>query len=236
MNTTAGSPANQDMRTRAMAAVEQLRGLLRLEWFLSGFCILMPMMMLIADEGWPVVDWSLLSWPVRPSISAYYDMVQNQWFYFPMTVAAMLFIVNGAVKRQHWYNLALGLAVCGIVLFNLKDARLLHFVSAVAFFAGNVVVMAFCSQGRSWWFKATFIAGIVASMVAWQLGWLSLFWAEWVSLSIIAVHYILASSAGFSAYQAIPPRTRAVVAEESPTVQLPDSVDVDADDFLQVEL
>jgi len=190
-----------------MTAFRELRGLLRLEWFLAGFCVLMPLTMIIADVGWPFADWSLLSWPNRPSISAYYDMIENQWFYFPMTVAAMLFIVNGAVKQQHWYNLALGLAVCGVILFNQDDARLLHFVSAVAFFAGNVVVMAFCSQGRTWWFKGTFIVGIVGAMIGWQLGWLSLFWAEWVSLTIIAVHYILAATARIASYRAIPPRT-----------------------------
>jgi len=207
------SVANTELQSRAMSAFRELRGLLRLEWFLAGFCVLMPLMMVIADAGWPIVDWSILSWPNRPSISAYYDMMQNQWFYFPMTVAAMLFIVNGAVKRQHWYNLALGLALCGVILFNQDDARVLHFISAIAFFAGNVVVMAFCSEGRSRWFKGTFILGIVLAMAGWQLGWLSLFWAEWVSLTIIAAHYILDAAAGVSAYRAIPART--AVAETS---------------------
>ena len=82
----------------------------------------------------------------------------------------------------------------GVILFNQDDFSTLHNIFAVAFFAGNAVVIVVFSSKKERWFKVLLCAGIVLSMVAYFLfGWLTLFWAEWLSFGIISLHFILES-------------------------------------------
>lgn len=154
----------------------------KLERVLATVCILLPAILIAFDGG-----------NARDSISAYYNMKQNQVFYFALTVAAMLFIVNGVVKDRHVYNIALGVLLAGVILFNHDDFKLMHFTSAGGFFLGNGAVIVIFSSKKELWFKVLLVIIIAAAMAAWLFGVISLFWAEWASLAIISLHYILES-------------------------------------------
>jgi hypothetical protein len=164
-------------------AKDSLARLARLERVLAALCLLVPGLLIWADGG-----------TIRESISAYYSMEQAQVFYVPLTVAAMLFVVNGVVKDKRSYNTLLGLALAGVVLFNHDDFSLLHTAFAVAFFGGNAVVMVRFSPRKELWFKVLLVGGIVLAMAGcYWLDWFTLFHAEWLSFGIIAAHYILES-------------------------------------------
>ena len=168
----------------AVAATTQtVARLAKLERILAFVRLFTPALLIWSDDG-----------PIRSSISAYYNMRENQLYYFPLTVASMLFVVNGVVKNKHIYNTLLGVMLAGVILFNHDDFSRLHAVSAVGFFAGNAVVMVVYSSKKERWFKLLLVAGIALSLIGWLLlRWFTLFWAEWLSFGIIALHYILES-------------------------------------------
>lgn len=171
--------------------LEQLRRSLqsygKLERVLALFCVASPLLM-IAGDGWNT----------RGSISAFYDMTAAALFYFPLTVAAVLFLVNGFVKGQNLYNAWLGVALSGVVLFNYQDFPVLHGVFAGIFFVGNALAMVLLSKNVSARFRIGVLVGVVLAFLAWQpLGWYSLFVAEWISLALIATHFLLDASTRF---------------------------------------
>lgn len=154
----------------------------KLERVLAAVCVTTPFLLWWIDSG-----------PLRNSISAYYEMEESQFFYVPLTVAAMLFVVNGVIKEQHIYNTFLGGFLAGVLLFDHSDFTAVHAVFASLFFAGNAfVILAFSRTER--WLKMTFIAAIVLSVGGYFLfDSFTLFWAETLSLAAIAAHYILDS-------------------------------------------
>ena len=175
-----------------------LRRFARLERILGAVLVLTPAVLILVDAG-----------PdrVRDSISAYYDVRTPSAFYVPLTVGAMLFLVNGLVRDGHSYNTLLGLALAGVILFDHDgDTSLPHLVFAGAFFGGNVLVMMFFSTRKSTRVKVLFVGGIAGAMALWIVtDWFTLFSAEWVSLAIIAMHFIL-DSVDWSEYRALQPR------------------------------
>lgn len=173
--------------TGAMAKTRDLaRGVVRfakLERVLASVCALIPLFLISGDH-----------WTLRPSISSYYDMATSPVFYVPLTVAAMLFVVNGVVKRRSPYNLGLGILLGGVIVFNHDDFVVLHAVCAAGFFLGNGIVILVFSSKKELWFKAVLVSAMAAAILAWwPLGFISLFWAEAFSLAIIALHYVLES-------------------------------------------
>ena len=172
-----------EFRKIATTTVDGVKRFARLERVLAAVCILAPAFMILFDGG-----------PIKPSISHYYQMKYNQVYYFPMTMLAMLFIVNGVVKSKHPYNTFLGVMLVGVILFDRDAARWVHWAFAIAFFGGNAAVIVLFTSREERWFKVLLVVGIVASMIAcFFLKWFSLFWAEWLSFAIIAFHYILES-------------------------------------------
>ena len=187
----------QDVVVRANAAGRQVAEWAPIERILAVVCAFSPLIMVWVDTG-----------SLRPSISDYYSMGENQLFYVPLAVAAMLFIVNGITKRSHRYNSVLGVALLGVILFNLVDFTGVHNVFAALFFSGNVAVM--------WWFsdlgentvkfRKWFVLPIVGVVLAWSLiDGFTLFWAEQLSLLVIAVHFWLDSMENVSWYNAVEP-------------------------------
>ena len=81
------------LKEAAEATRQALRDLSRfgrLERVLAAVCALTPVLLLWADDQ-----------PgIRGSISDYFSMQENQLFYVPLTMAAMLFVVNGVVKDK----------------------------------------------------------------------------------------------------------------------------------------
>ncbi len=170
-------------RTRIAKAVDGITRFAKLERVLAAVCLFIPAFLIWFDNG-----------RIRDSISAYYNMKEGEMFYFPLTVASMLFVINGVVKERHVYNSLLGVMLAGVILFNLDDAKVPHYIFASAFFGGNAVVILLFSSKKERWFKAILVAGIALSMLGcFVFGWFTLFWAEWLSFAPIALHYILES-------------------------------------------
>ena len=160
-----------------------LRRFARLESFLAILLVFTPLALIWADGG-----------TIRDSISAYYDVAHPNAtaFYVPLTAAAMLFIVNGTIRDGHVYNVLLGVALLGVVLLDHEGATsTLHKVCAGAFFGGNFVVMMICSTHKSRPFKALIVAITALAIAVWIVT--SLFWAEWLSLAVVATHDALDS-------------------------------------------
>lgn len=186
---------------RVRALPGELRRFARLERILGAVLVLTPAVLIWADAG---------PERVRDSISAYHDVRAPAAFYVPLTVGAMLFIVNGTMRDAHIYNTLLGLALAGVILFDHDGGTSVpHFVFALAFFGGNVLVMMFLSTNKSTLLKVAFVGGIAVAIALWILtDFFTLFWAEWVSLTIIAVHYIL-DSVSWTQYRALQPNEAA---------------------------
>ncbi len=163
------------------SAVHGLAELVKLEVVVSVICCFVPFLLIIGDGG-----------TIRQHISGYYDMGKAQYFYFPLTVAAMLFVVNGLVKEKHWYNVALGSALAIVVLFNHFDHKVIHNIAAGTFFIGNALVFIVFTPRKELWFKiALAILMLVGLAGHFVFNWYTLFWAETVSLWIIAAHFVL---------------------------------------------
>ncbi len=163
--------------------VRSIKDFAKLERILAAVCIFSPALLILGDNG-----------VVRNSISAYYDMEKSVLFYVPLSVAFMLFIVNGVIKERTFYNTALGIALAGLVLFNRNDFSFIHHLCTGVFFLGNAAVILFFTSKKELWFKILLVLIIAAALAAWGLKAISLFWAEWISLAIIGLHYILESS------------------------------------------
>lgn len=187
-----------NLTSSAVSAGERLAGGLgrfaRLERVLGGLLVLTPFILIVADD-----------WDLRDSISAYHDVAAPSAFYVPLTAGAMLFLVNGIVRDAHVYNVLLGLALSGVVLFDHDGwTSIPHLIFAIGFFAGNVVVMLFFSTNKSLPLKIVLVGGVALAGVLWGTQVITLFWAEWVSLAVVAVHYIL-DSVSWSQYRALRP-------------------------------
>lgn len=160
-----------------------LKRLATLERVLALVCITIPALLILVD-----------GLPPRGSISEYYNMHRDQVYYVPLTVAAMLFIVNGVVKRKRFYNTVLGTALTGVLLLNRDDAHFWHIVCASIFFGGNGLVILFFSSRKERRFKiAMGIVIVLAMLGCFVFHWLSLLAAEWISLGIITLHYFIES-------------------------------------------
>ncbi|MBN1757599.1 MAG: hypothetical protein JW863_04740 [Chitinispirillaceae bacterium] len=169
--------------TSVASVVKGIREFSKLERILAAVCVFTPLLLVLGDN-----------FTVRDSISAYFNMEKSVLFYVPLTVTFMLFLVNGMIKGKTWYNTALGVALAGLVLFNCIEYFLLHFIFAALFFLGNAAVIVIYTPKKELWFKIVLVAVIALSLGAWLVKVLPLFWAEWISLSIIALHYLLESA------------------------------------------
>src|SRR6188508_1291697 len=106
----------------AAPVVDPFRNFVRLERALAAILVLTPLLLLLVDDA---------PGGVRASISSYHDIAAPEAFYLPLTVAAMLFVVNGVLKDGHWYNSAVGLLLSLLVVFDHDGAsRYPHFLGA----------------------------------------------------------------------------------------------------------
>lgn len=173
------------------------------ERILAGFCILIPLVLIAVDsasKGGP---------DVRTSISDYVYMDKSYVFGSLLTIAALLFFFNGILhfrdnhKNDHkpnakWYNAILGLSLFGVIFFPHCQMPVWHNTSAVIFFGGSILVIAvFCEhedRHLSWLLAAlAALSYILIFIFPGIFGVNSLFWAEWISLTVIGIHFILES-------------------------------------------
>ena len=153
-----------------------------LERWLAGLCATSPFIMWLADSR-----------TFRDSVSAYYDMTHSVAFYVPLTIAGMLFLVNGVIKQAHFYNAVLGIAMLGVVIFNHDDFTQLHQGFAVVSFLGNFIVM-WRSEGMRKLSRPLVGVAAAGAAAAFFASGKEIFWPEVISLGVIATHFILASS------------------------------------------
>ncbi|NIP39801.1 MAG: hypothetical protein GWO07_16235 [Candidatus Dadabacteria bacterium] len=71
------------------SAVQGVIRYAKLETILASVCSLIPVLLITFD-----------GLNIRDSISAYYKMEFNQVYYYFLTLAAMMFIVNGVIKHK----------------------------------------------------------------------------------------------------------------------------------------
>ncbi len=185
---------NLQAKIASLPGVDGLRQFAELERVLAAILVLTPALLWLVDDG-----------PdrVRDSVSAYHDVSRPEAFYFPLTVAAMLFVVNGVLKDGHAYNWVLGVLLSVLIVFDHDGgSRWAHYIGAIGFFGGNVLAMIWFSTNKARALKVALAGSIVVSLALWVLtDWFTLLWAEWVSLAIVALHYIL-DSAGWTSYSA----------------------------------
>src|SRR5687767_14255453 len=98
---------NLQEKASNLPIVDPIKNFAKLERILAADRVLTPALLILVDDGPDAI---------RGSISAYHDVNVPQAYYYPLTVAAMLFIVNGVLKtvvdgvatNGHWYNWVLG--------------------------------------------------------------------------------------------------------------------------------
>ena len=165
-----------------MTVYERLKGFLKFELVVTGVCVLIPFLLMFGDVwGSP-----------REHISGYYNMRQGGFYFVPLTMAAMLFVVNGVVRERHWYNVGLGLALGGLMVFNHVDYFLIHNICVVTFFLGNALVFVLFTPKNELGLKVIFAVAMAVLLAGYFLfDWYSLFWGETFSLWIIALHFLL---------------------------------------------
>ena len=138
----------------------------------------------------------------RSSISDYAYMQHNYYFGMLLCMASMLFIYNGAVyfnnedqfdlsKHGKWYNVVLGVSLLMVIIFPYKEFSIPHYVFSGIFFFGNAIVTIVFHDKKNRWLSIVLALLTLASFVFFLFKTISLFWAEWASLTIIGVHFIL---------------------------------------------
>ena len=187
--------------TANSAGMQSLARFATVERALAVLCITIPFWMVLFDEEQD---------SIRGSVSSYYDMTPPQAYYFPLTVAAMLFMFNGIVKTRRFYNVVLGVCLSGVVLFNMDGATSVpHYVFAIGFFGLNAIVILWFSNDVSVGLRNLLIVVLLAALLAWIfIDSFTTFWAETVSLIAIAAHFVL-DSIGFRGYSTAVDRSRA---------------------------
>ncbi|MEJ2005327.1 MAG: hypothetical protein P8X57_10270 [Cyclobacteriaceae bacterium] len=173
------------------------------ERILAGFCLFIPLVLMLVENN------GNESFSIRPSISDYVYMDKSFVFGSLLTIAALLFFFNGILHfrdesrerkkpQAKWYNAVLGLSLFGVIFFPYKELPVPHYISAVIFFGGSILVIAlFCDHQdrRLSWILAALasLSYILYFLIPDVFGKSSLFWAEWISLTVIGIHFILES-------------------------------------------
>jgi hypothetical protein len=179
-------------------------GLTTFKWFertIATVCIAIPFFLWVADD----------QEQFRSSISKYVNMPRSYIFGMLLCAAAMLFIFNGAVyfrkeddyninSHGKWYNVVLGVSLLGVILFRYDEWGILHNILAGIFFLGSALVIGIFHQKKDRKISIT-LAAITFICIA--LAFIppkpiSIFWGEWLSFSVIAVHFILESKGEIS--------------------------------------
>lgn len=165
---------------KIVAPIDELRKrLTKLELILSALLFFTPGILILLDGD------------VRPSISNYAYSGKREWYVFLITLAASMFIYNGTAWRKKWYNIILGCTLAGVVLTPHLDLPITHKIFTILFFAGSVFVMIFFSSKKQRIYKIT--AGIIITSGItghYIFEWYSVFWAEWIGILPICVHFI----------------------------------------------
>ncbi|UWX54884.1 hypothetical protein NYZ99_19450 [Maribacter litopenaei] len=131
----------------AKKVVKEVDHFAKLERFIAAVLVFTPAILYWADHH-----------TFRDSISNYYFMEAGHWFGSLLTLAAALFIYNGAqhmsaqkeddasIKRAKsrfgkYYNIIFGLALFGVLYFDHITFKWTHYIFASIFFVGCALTM-----------------------------------------------------------------------------------------------
>ena len=141
--------------------------------------LLIPVILMLVDGG------------ILSSISAY-AYKAPMTFALSLTLAGALFFYDGYIERSRWYNMYVGIALFGVVLFPHLDYEITHYASAGVFFLGSIFNMIFFSSNKERIFKIITSTLILFGMLGhFYFDWYSLFWAEWIGMLPISIHFVL---------------------------------------------
>jgi len=171
-----------------------------LQAIIAGFCLSIPILLKLADAGYV---------GFRPSISNYVYMKDSYLFGMLLCMAAMLFIFNATVYYKHednyylnkhgkWYNVVLGVALLGVILFPCLQYSAIHYTFAGLFFIGNASVMAFFHRREDRVISIILSSLVIITLGLHYLGLVSLLIGEWLSLSVIGIHFLLQAAGTIS--------------------------------------
>ena len=139
----------------------------------------------------PIILWAINGFVLLDSISAYAK-------YTPMTFAlslglsGALFMYDGFGEKNRWYNIYIGASLFGVVLFSMYDHKIIHYTFATIFFIGSLFNMVYFSSSKERWFKIITVIGVLIGMMGtFVFDWYSIFFAEWIGMLPISIHYIL---------------------------------------------
>lgn len=128
---------------------------------------------------------------LRPSISDYAYSNLNYLFASLLSVAGTMFIFNGTAYNSRWYNIVLGCSLIGVVLTPHLQLPVFHYCFASTFFLGSIFCMIFFSSTSQRNLKLIAGAIIFFGLLGhFWFNWYSLFWAEWIGILPICIHYI----------------------------------------------
>lgn len=153
--------------------------LTKLEVILALLLLFLPLILILANGE------------VRSSISNYAYSKNNLVFGVLLAIAAALFVYNGTINREKWYNIVLGFSLLGIALTPHLEYPVLHYSFAAIFFLGSVATMIIFSSPAQREFKITLGTLIVLALLGYFItGMYSLLIAEWIGILPICIHFI----------------------------------------------
>lgn len=202
----------QEMKATAQKAakkvVKEVDHFAKLERFIAAVLVFNPAILYWADQK-----------TLRDSISNYYFMEAGHWFGSLLTLAAALFIYNGAqhmsaqkeedanIKRAKsrfgkYYNIIFGLALFGVLYFDHITYKWIHYIFACIFFVGCALAMILTRET-----KLNNLGNVMGTLTLLFMGvhllleyviWkdhnpFTLLWAEWIGLILIAIYFIAES-------------------------------------------
>ena len=166
------------------------------ERLIATFCIVMPLILWACDHTDPHV------W--RSSISDYVYMHHSYVFGMLLCIAAMLFIFNGAVYYKNeeymniswhgqWYNIVLGASLLCVISLPCGEFTIAHTISAGVFFLGNAMVTILFHKDKDK--MKSIVLGIltIAALPLALANIITLLAAEWISLTVIGIHFVLST-------------------------------------------
>ena len=148
----------------------------------------------------------------RGSLSEYTYSSNSYIFGLMYGLAAMMFLFNGAVYLNQrpemqlhqlgsWFNIVIGLSLIGVVFSPKNLWSFGHYLFTFVFFGGNIIALGWLpnSNDTNQNKRNRKIAAVVLIVGMPVLLWfdiISVLVAEWISLTVIAIHLFLVAISG----------------------------------------